>query len=151
MPSPLSRPALLRMSERDRCPNMIARIDNGNANRKSPQTKLAIAFPLVSAGAIAAGVITLGAETSLPQTLQNFSPADTLLPQLAQNTMCDLRGSRRDANTRRKYKINKLCRNLHRTLLLSLHHVNLLDGFSPVCLATLHSGKVRGNDLCDKN
>jgi hypothetical protein len=84
----------LRISETERCPNIIARIDNGNANRKRPQTKLAIALPLVCAGKTvpsAAGPST-GASvefkaTSFPHTLQNFSPTPTVLPQPEQNTL----------------------------------------------------------------
>src|ERR1700693_5110572 len=93
MPSPLRRPELLRISETERCPNMTARIDNGNANRKRPQTKLAIALPLVCAGKIVpsaggpnAGAGAEAAETSFPQTAQNLSPTDTLFPQPEQNT-----------------------------------------------------------------
>src|SRR5580700_1306507 len=90
-PSPLSRPALLRISERDRCPKMMATIDKGNANRKRPQTKLTIAFPLVCACTPTAGVVADSAATSLPQTPQNLSPAETSFPQPAQNTKRNLR------------------------------------------------------------
>src|SRR5580700_2698902 len=91
IPSPLSRPALLRISEREMCPKIIARIDIGNANRKSPQTRLTIALPLVSAGAVkagvsATGVVAAGGGASFPHTRQNFSPAATLFPQPEQNT-----------------------------------------------------------------
>jgi len=72
---------------------MTARIDNGNANRKRPQAKLAIALPLVCAGNIVpsaggpnAGAGAEAAETSFPQTAQNLSPTDTLFPQPEQNT-----------------------------------------------------------------
>src|SRR5258708_40304197 len=84
-PSPLSRPALLRISERERCPKIIARIDKGNAKRKTPQAKLAMAFPLVSGGVPGTGAAVTGAEISLPQTLQNFSPAATSFPEPEQN------------------------------------------------------------------
>src|SRR5712675_1773967 len=93
-PSPLSRPALLRISERERCPKIIARIDRGNAKRKTPQAKLAMAFPLVTGGVPGTVAVVTGAEISLPQTLQNFSPAATSFPQPGQNNRLTS-GSRR--------------------------------------------------------
>src|ERR1035437_3006713 len=74
---------------------MTARIETGNRKKKNPQTRLAMAFPLVSAGVIAAGVATAGvtvaeAETDFPQAVQNFSFADRLLPQAEQSTRRDL-------------------------------------------------------------
>ncbi|MFZ0773064.1 MAG: hypothetical protein WCA49_17920 [Candidatus Sulfotelmatobacter sp.] len=73
---------------------MIAKIDNGNAKRKRPQMRLAIALPLVCAGKIAPpeggpskGAVAEPAETSFPHTLQNFSPTATLFPQPEQNTL----------------------------------------------------------------
>ncbi|HKN17350.1 MAG TPA: hypothetical protein VJX47_10425 [Candidatus Sulfotelmatobacter sp.] len=73
---------------------MIAKIDNGNANKKRPQKRLAIAMLLVCAGKIvpSAGSPTAGgdaetAETSLPHTLQNLSPTGTLFPQAEQNKL----------------------------------------------------------------
>jgi hypothetical protein len=63
-------------------------------NKKRPQTRLAIAIPLVCAGKIvpSAGGPTAGgevetAETSVPHTLQNLSPTGTLFPQAEQNTL----------------------------------------------------------------
>jgi hypothetical protein len=46
-PLPPSRPADLPISDSDRCPRIIAAMDAGSKNAKIPQTKLAIAFPLV--------------------------------------------------------------------------------------------------------
>jgi hypothetical protein len=66
-------------------------IDIGNAKRKRPQTKLTIAFPLVSVVPEKAGGALVGdaeAEaTSLPQTRQNRSPGETVFPHAAQNMM----------------------------------------------------------------
>ena len=57
---------------------------------KSPQTKLAVAFPLVTAGALGVSGMSLLAidaagATALPQTRQNLSSAATLLPHAAQS------------------------------------------------------------------
>src|SRR6266850_6369654 len=93
MPWPLSLPALFLISERDRCPKIIATMESGRNKKKSPDTKLTIAFPLVSAGAAEVGPPSPGEETDAgvlddtlrPQTRQNCSPAATLFPQAAQN------------------------------------------------------------------
>ena len=72
-------------------------MENGRNKKRSPETKLTIAFPLVSAGAAEVGPATpeegIGAgaldDTLRPQTRQNCSPAAMLFPQAAQNEpMC---------------------------------------------------------------
>ncbi|MGB8919016.1 MAG: hypothetical protein WCC89_19345, partial [Candidatus Sulfotelmatobacter sp.] len=72
---------------------MIARIDMGNAKRKTPQARLAIALPLVcggpagtATGAPPNAVVAGAADASLPQILQNRSPTATLFPHPEQNT-----------------------------------------------------------------
>ena len=103
---------------------MTARIDSGNANRKRPQTKLAIALPLVCAGKIVpsaggpnAGAGAEAAETSFPQTAQNLSPTGTLFPQPEQNTTISLPKLR---------SIGDALSKLSETVLLGLSLVNLL-------------------------
>src|SRR6267378_4915866 len=146
IPSPLSRPALLRISERERCPKMIARIDMGNTKRKSPQIRLTIAFPLVSGGAASAEFFTTGAVvadagTSFPQTLQNFSPAATLFPQPEQNTRHDL-----PSLGTRQIRLPKFSKN---STPLDEPRQSV-RGIRPVCLAAPRSDKVRGSGLYHK-
>jgi hypothetical protein len=91
-PSPFRRPELRRISDTEIWPRITARIESGNAKMKRPETRLAIALPLVCAGNTvpsAAGPKVDGAaalcDTSFPQTLQNLSPTGASLPQTAQN------------------------------------------------------------------
>src|ERR1019366_2576185 len=107
---------------------MTARIETGNRKKKNPQTRLAMAFPLVSAGVIAAGVATAGvtvaeAETGFPQAVQNFSFADRLLPQAEQSTRRDLPslGVKYNQGVRRTSK---------RTVLFGLRGVNPSGGWA---------------------
>src|SRR5216683_2066096 len=120
IPCPLSRPALLRISERERCPKIIAKIDKGNAKRKTPQARLAMA--VVSGGIPVAVAAATGADTSFPQTLQNLSPAATLFPQPEQNKRLTSESRRCKLMSRRIF---------YRTVLLPRRRVNSLDGFSP--------------------
>ncbi len=73
----------------------MATIDTGNTKKKSPQTKLTIAFPLVCPGVIAAGDAAAGIpataeEIAFPQAVQNFSFADKVFPQPEQITWHNL-------------------------------------------------------------
>ena len=141
-PSPLSRPALLRMSRRERCPKTTARIDAGKKKKKSPEIRLAIAFPLVSGvtPCPAAAAAVADVETSFPHTRQKRSPDDTLFPQAGQNTViCLRRGPAADS----------LRANFAGTLLHASFRVNSPSWFVPqlrrVCQTTPHFDKVRHN------
>jgi hypothetical protein len=118
-PSPLRRPALPRISDSERCPRTTATIEIGKKKMNRPQIRLAIALPLVSAGAAIVGAGPAAAETatSFPQTRQNLSPAPTSFPQLVQIRLCDLRTGGEESC---------LHRNFCSTLLFALLYVNLL-------------------------
>src|SRR5271165_7398814 len=93
-PFPVSRPPLLRMSERDKCPKMTAASENGRMINNSPLIRLKIALPLVSGGSPKATAgSTAGpadaANESRPQTPQKRSPSDILFPQPGQNELID--------------------------------------------------------------
>src|SRR5579863_1603033 len=91
-PLPPSRPALLRISESDKCPKRTAAIALGGKKNRTPQTRLNMAFPLGSGGSPNAtpgssGGLAEVAKTALPQIEQKLSPSDKLLPQPAQNEL----------------------------------------------------------------
>ncbi len=69
----------------------------------SPQTRLTMAFPLVSAlpsgaGALIDGVTAEPADATRPQTRQNLSSAVMLFPQPAQNDAIHPPGARNIAS-----------------------------------------------------
>src|SRR5579872_3603106 len=87
-PSPLIRPALLRISERLKWPKTMARMARGKTKKKIPLIRLTIALPLVSGGVDGGAPATATAvplEAGLPQTRQNLSSGLILLPQPAHN------------------------------------------------------------------
>src|SRR5258708_5307452 len=90
-PSPFSRPALLRISDKERCPKTTATIEIGKKKKNSPQIKLTMAFPLVCTGASETGGASLADVAAEPETAarpqrrQNLSSAVKLFPQPAQN------------------------------------------------------------------
>ena len=55
-PSPFMRPPLFLISEREMCPRTMATMNRGNT-LMMPQTRLAIALPLVCAGPIGAAAL----------------------------------------------------------------------------------------------
>jgi hypothetical protein len=56
MPRPISRPALLLMSESARCPRITAaKAENGQKKNTAPQIKLAKALPLFCGGPFHSG------------------------------------------------------------------------------------------------
>src|SRR5579863_442810 len=121
-PSPLRRPALRRISERERCPRTTATIEIGKKKMKRPQIRLAMALPLVSTGTpgaatAAGGAVASEPAASFPQTRQNLSPAATSFPQLVQSRLSDLRLCG---------EASCLYRNFCSTLLFALLCVNLL-------------------------
>ena len=103
---------------------------------KSPQTRLVVAFPLVSAGVVrVAGAMLVATDTAeataVPQTLQNRSSVATLLPQAAQND-----------------PIASPARKLHETLHRALRGVNAQMESSSLPTA-LRFDKVRLNGFRD--
>src|ERR1700687_4382570 len=89
-PSPFRRPALLRISDKAKWPNTIAATKRNGMKNNSPQTRLAIAFPLVCAipgdgGAPLADVTAESAGAIRPHTRQNLSSAVMLFPHAEQN------------------------------------------------------------------
>src|SRR5438270_6233062 len=78
-PEPFNLPALVRICEREICPKMIATMAAGKINEKHPNTRLAIALPLVSvvAGWPPATGTWLGCErddvSAPPQRVQKFA------------------------------------------------------------------------------
>src|SRR5580704_10148722 len=84
IPLPLIRPALLPISERDKCPKIIARTADGNRKKKQPKIKLATDLPLVVGNGSGVGVGGAGDATfaaglagaiAAPQLLQKPVPS----------------------------------------------------------------------------
>src|SRR4029077_14017378 len=90
IPAPWSRPLLLRISEREIWPRMMAAIAAGNKSKpQTPAIKLPMAFPLVSPVSIgnAAGV-AVGLDWEVvgaPQRLQNGLFSRSAAPHFEQN------------------------------------------------------------------
>src|ERR1035437_823202 len=99
IPSPFRRPALLRISDKARWPNTMAATKSNGIKNNSPQIRLTMAFPLVSAlpsgaGALIGGAAAEPAEATRPQARQNLSSAVMLFPQPAQNDAMQPPGAR---------------------------------------------------------
>src|ERR1700689_996230 len=81
------RPADLRISERDMWPRIIAAMEGGRKKVKIPQTRLAIALPLVGASPVTGG----GVGNELPETgmgpgaVRAPAPEESGCPHLEQN------------------------------------------------------------------
>src|ERR1700727_2598202 len=125
---------------------MMAMIDAGKKKMNRPETRLTMAFPLVSAEApgITDGPAGLGgpateaAAESRPQTRQNRSPSAMLFPQAAQNeAISNLQRHCRDFP---KFGRNTTLR-LARRQSTRLVQVRL----SPACLSekVRHNGRIR--------
>src|ERR1700722_583201 len=103
MPRPPIRPAELRISESEMWPRIIAAMEAGRKNVKIPQTRLAMALPLVGASPVTGagvaneppgtgvgpGVVRAAAEESgCPHFEQNCPESGLAVPQFRQNIAC---------------------------------------------------------------
>src|SRR5579864_3826387 len=125
-PSPFSRPALFLISDNPRWPKITAATKAHGTKNRSPNTRLAMAFPLVCAGAAGTNGPTLAgagtAEDCAPHLRQNWSSLPMLLPHCVQNVLMD--SSQSYCAWRIKFA---------RNILFAMGCVNALDQFPAIC------------------